>query len=167
MLTVHFGSDMHHRLGVLSGASLSVPLCVSNQSLVTICLRWIRFRINNLRNNSQSDWSFNWPLCSFAPNGKSEKCFFSLHLRIFENFVEWFSTFFGLQVCLVTIFSNKSRSVNIFPTRGLVLTPSACPFSLSIGFASCSQHARSVLNFSVASSSWSPVGLTRYSWLTS
>ena len=134
MLTGHFGSDTHHRLDVPSGASLSVPLCVSNQSLVTICLRWIRFRINNLRNNSQSDWSFIWPLCSFAPNGKSEKCFFSLHLRIFENFVEWFQPFL-VHRCVLLRFSRANREVLTFFQPGVWYShrpPVRFPFRLGL-----------------------------------
>ena len=52
--------DMHPRFGVFSWALVFVTAYVANQLLLTICLRWFPSRTHNLRNTSQSSWSFSF-----------------------------------------------------------------------------------------------------------
>ena len=66
----------------------------------------------------QSNWSFDRILCALF--AQIEKCQ-QFNLRGVNILVYW--------CAIVRICSHKSRSVNKFPTRGLALTPSACPFS--------------------------------------
>ena len=49
---------MHPRFGVLSGVLVFGPAVDTNQLLSAICLRCFQFRTYNLRNTSQSNWSF-------------------------------------------------------------------------------------------------------------